>query len=181
MRAFRATATATTAALLGVVILSGCGLARPDHALVTFTAEATAGGSGPAPRDTSAPAPEPEPGAPSPPPATAETIVTVTRSGGFAGRTHTLSVSSDGSWTRRGAHAEPEGGGLLSSTQLGRLRAAVEAADFAHLSRTAKSGGTVFDGFTYTFVRGGLKVVTNDGSVPAVLTKLLDALPPFEG
>ncbi|MFF1559683.1 hypothetical protein [Streptomyces sp. NPDC058279] len=179
MRAFRATATATTAALLGVVVLGGCGLARPDHALVTFTAEATAGASGPAPRDTTAP--ETETGAPSPPPATAERIVTVTRGGGFAGRTHTLSVSPDGSWTRRGAHAEPEGGGLLSSIQLGRLRAAVEAADFAQLSRTTKSGGTVFDGFTYTFVRGGLKVVTNDGSVPAVLTKVLDALPPFEG
>lgn len=181
MRAFRAMA----AAVLGAVILSGCGLARPDHALVTFTAEATAGGAPPSPQDT--PAPAPEPGAPSPPPATptaiatAERIVTVTRSGGFAGRTHTLAVASDGAWTRQGARAEPEGGGRLSQAQLGRLRTAVEAADFAHLPRTGKSGGTVFDGFTYTFVRGTAKVVTNDGSVPAALTKVLDALPPFEG
>ncbi|MGW7100494.1 hypothetical protein [Streptomyces sp. NPDC054838] len=175
MRAFRVMA----AVLLGAVVLSGCGLARPDHALVTFTAEATPGGSLPAPQDPSARAPEP--GAPSPPPAAAEGLVTVTRSGGFAGRTHTLAVTSDGAWTRRGAHAEPEGAGRLSPAQLGRLRSAVEAADFAHLPRAAKSGGTVFDGFTYTFVRGPLKVVTNDGSVPAELTKVLDALPPFEG
>ncbi|MFJ6719900.1 hypothetical protein [Streptomyces sp. NPDC091259] len=167
------------AAVLGAVVLSGCGLARPDHALVTFTAEATAGGALPSPQDTSAPAPEP--GAPSAPPATAERIVTVTRSGGFAGRTHTLTVASDGAWTRQGARAEPEAGGRLSQAQLGRLLTAVEAADFAHLPRTGKSGGTVFDGFTYTFVRGTTKVVTNDGSVPAALTKVLDALPPFEG
>ncbi|MFD2120552.1 hypothetical protein ACFSNO_14325, partial [Streptomyces cirratus] len=48
-------------------------------------------------------------------------------------------------------------------------------------ARPAKSGGTVFDGFTYTFVRGTLRLVTDDGSVPPALTKVLDALPPFEG
>lgn len=125
--------------------------------------------------------PAPDPGASSPPPAATETLVTVTRSGGFAGRTHTLAVASDGAWTRQGARAEPEGTGRLSAAQLTRLRTAVQEADFAHLPRPTKSGGTVFDGFTYTFVRGTLRVVTDDGSVPPALTKVLDALPPFEG
>ncbi|GHB48024.1 hypothetical protein GCM10010347_17280 [Streptomyces cirratus] len=166
------------AALLGAVVLGGCGLARPDHSLVTFSTEASAAGSLPSPGPG---APSPESGAPSPPPAATERLVTVTRSGGFAGRTHTLTVTSDGAWTRQGARAEPEGAGRLSGAQLTRLRTAVQEADFAHPPRPAKSGGTVFDGFTYTFVRGTLRLVTDDGSVPPALTKVLDALPPFEG
>ncbi|MFI5826954.1 hypothetical protein ACIA6C_06810 [Streptomyces sp. NPDC051578] len=181
MDAFRAMA----AALLGAVVLSGCGLARPDHSLVTFSTEASAGASLPSAQDPPSPGAgppsQPAPGASSRPPAATETLVTVTRSGGFAGRTHTLTVASDGAWTRQGVRAEPEGAGRLSEAQLTRLRTAVREADFAHLPRPTKSGGTVFDGFTYTFVRGTTKVVTDDGSVPPALTKVLDALPPFEG
>ncbi|MFG2711725.1 hypothetical protein ACGFX2_14360 [Streptomyces goshikiensis] len=117
----------------------------------------------------------------SPSPAAAESLVRVTRTGGFAGRTSSVLVKGDGSWTRLDGDAKPVGGGKLTPEGLERLRSALRAADFAHLPRVSKSGTPVYDGFEYTIVHGGFEVVTADGSVPPALQDVLSALPPADG
>ncbi|MFF3426958.1 hypothetical protein [Streptomyces sp. NPDC002602] len=202
-RAGRATTVpgAVLGAVLAALLLGGCGGAdEPPTAPHTETA--TAGASSPATPSTPSAPPAPPAGTPSAPvpggstppgpgptgtaPAPsprvtspAATLVRVTRSGGFAGRTGTLVIGDDGSWTLLDGRAKEVGRGKLTGPQLGTLRAALREADFARLPRTSKSG-TVFDGFTYAFAYGGFEVATGDGSVPIALTRVLDALPPFE-
>ncbi|MFD3555250.1 hypothetical protein ACFWWA_24610 [Streptomyces goshikiensis] len=105
----------------------------------------------------------------------------MTQTGGFAGRTSSVLVKGDGSWTRLDGNAKPVGSGQLTPEALERLRSALRAADFAHLPRVSKSGTPVYDGFEYTIVHGGFEVVTADGSVPPALQNVLSALPPSEG
>ncbi|MET9961001.1 hypothetical protein ABZ128_18435 [Streptomyces sp. NPDC006326] len=187
------------AALLGAVVLGGCGAGpggggsgSPETAAAAVSPSAPPGSAAPAgtaaaPGPTGAPPASPSPTAsvpgpaPSPAPSSAgERLVTVTRSGGFAGRTHTLLIRGDGSWTRLDGQGGPEGSGKLAPDRLAGLRAALAAADFPHLPRVVRGGPTVFDGFTYAFVHGGFEVATADGSVPPGLQKVLAALPPFE-
>ncbi|MFJ7259102.1 hypothetical protein ACIQV2_02860 [Streptomyces globosus] len=174
MRARRVAKSA--GALVGVAaVLAGCGAAP-------------GGGSSPspvgAPPATRAPSTPPAPSQASPatavPSAPAERLVTVTRSGGYAGKTTSLLVKADGSWARLDGKARPAGAGRLSPEDLAELRAALAAADFPRLPRVSTDGGTVFDGFTYAFVHAGREVVTADGSIPPGLRPVLDALPPFE-
>ncbi|MGI5445476.1 hypothetical protein ACQEVM_06955 [Streptomyces sp. CA-243310] len=200
-RAGRAERTTTVSgavlgAVLAAALLGGCGAGEEPAARHTETA--TVGASSPAtpttgtpsaggpsasaPGDPTSPGPGPTGTAPAPSPrvtSPAATLVRVTRSGGFAGRTGTLVIGGDGSWTRLDGRAKEVGRGRLTGPQLDTLRAALREADFARLPRTSKSG-TVFDGFTYAFVHGGFEVTTGDGSVPIALTRVLDALPPFE-
>uniref|UniRef100_A0AAU2JVR5 Uncharacterized protein n=1 Tax=Streptomyces sp. NBC_00049 TaxID=2903617 RepID=A0AAU2JVR5_9ACTN len=103
----------------------------------------------------------------------------MTRSGGFAGRTHTVIVKGDGSWTLLDAQARPQNTGKLSEARLSALRTALRDADFAHLPRIASGGPTIYDGFMYAFVHGGFEVAAGDGALPAVLQKVLDAMPSF--
>ncbi|MGW6978556.1 hypothetical protein ACWGE1_03730 [Streptomyces sp. NPDC054932] len=196
MRAFRAVA----AAVLSAVVLAGCGPSgsgdgdgKPPNASTEPGASASAdpGASGsagvPASPGTSAgPSAGPTDGPGASPtagrlPAPGETLVRVTRTGGFAGQTHHLVVKGDGSWTRLDAGAKPTGTGKLSEAQLAGLRAALREADFARLPRIATGGPTIYDGFFYAFVHDGHEVAGDQGSLPAVLTKVLDALPPFTG
>ncbi|MGW7327919.1 hypothetical protein ACWGIU_04735 [Streptomyces sp. NPDC054840] len=125
-----------------------------------------------------------EPGA-SPPagqvPAAGETLVRVTRTGGFAGQTHTLVVKADGSWTRLDAKARPAGTGKLSAAELAGLRTALRESGFARLPPIVTGGPTIYDGFSYSFVHDGHEVSGDQGSLPEGLTKVLDALPPFTG
>ncbi|MER6252457.1 hypothetical protein ABT224_13975 [Streptomyces sp. NPDC001584] len=114
-------------------------------------------------------------------PAPGETLVRVTRTGGFAGRTHTLVVKGDGSFTRLDAGAKPTGTGKLSGAELAALRTALREADFARLPRIASGGPTIYDGYFYSFVHDGHEVASDQGSLPEALTKVLDALPPFTG
>ncbi|MER7462133.1 hypothetical protein [Streptomyces sp. NPDC097981] len=109
-----------------------------------------------------------------------ERLVTVTRSGGFAGTTSSLLVKGDGSWTRLDGQAKPAGSGKLSPDGVTKLRAALGDADFAHLPRIPTSGPTVFDGYSYVFVHGGYEVAADQGSLTPRLQNVLDALPPFE-
>ncbi|MEU9415400.1 hypothetical protein [Streptomyces sp. NPDC048272] len=196
MRAGRAgRATAVLGALLGALLLGGC---DADGEPAAPRTESTATADGPSPATPTAPTagtpgapatgdptpPDPGPTGTAPPPSPratspAATLVRVTRSGGFAGRTGTLVVGDDGSWTRLDGRAKKVGWGQLTAPQLVALRAALREADFARLPRASKSG-TVFDGFTYAFAHGGFEVATGDGSVPMALTRVLDALPPFE-
>lgn len=186
MRAFRAAA----AVALSAVVLAGCGPSGPrggDDAPPEASAEPGAsptatgspvGSAGPGPTvsPTTSPTTSPTAGRV---PAPGETLVRVTRSGGFAGETHTLIVKGDGSWTRLDAEAEPEGTGTLSGARLATLRTALREADFARLPRVSTGGPKIYDGFVYAFVHGGFEVAAEDGSLPQPLTRVLDALPSF--
>ncbi len=59
------------------------------------------------------------------------------------------------------------------------MRTALREADFARLPRISTGGPTIYDGFFYAFVHGGYEVAADQGSLPAALQKVLDALPSF--
>ncbi|MEU4354456.1 hypothetical protein [Streptomyces virginiae] len=166
--------------LLGAVVLAGCGPSGSggsDDAPPRGSAEpaaSTGTGAGPA----ASPAPSTGTG-PSAVPAPADTLVRVTRSGGFAGETHTLVVKGDGSWSRLDGKAQPEGTGKLSEQELTALRTALREADFARLPRIATGGPKIYDGFFHTFAHGGYEVAGEQGSLPPALERVADALPPF--
>ncbi|MFE3626927.1 hypothetical protein [Streptomyces goshikiensis] len=164
------------AALVSVVVLCACGAGGGSG---EASASPSAGVSA-SPSGAPSPAPSASP-SPSPSPSPAESLVRMTRTGGFAGRTSSVLVKGDGSWTRLDGNAKPAGSGKLTPQELERLRSALTAADFAHLPRVSKSGTPVYDGFEYTLVHGGFEVVTADGSVPPALQDVLSALPPPEG
>ncbi|MFI8385196.1 hypothetical protein [Streptomyces sp. NPDC085540] len=184
MHALRAVAVA----VLSAVVLAGCGPAG------------AAGGDDRAPEPSASASVDPSAGARTSPgattgstvdpttsptagrvPAPGETLVRVTRTGGFAGQTHTLVIKGDGSFTRLDAGAKPTGTGKLSGAELTRLRTALREADFARLPRVATGGPTIYDGYSYAFVHDGHEVASDQGSLPEALTKVLDALPPFTG
>ncbi|WP_158717371.1 hypothetical protein [Streptomyces sp. NRRL F-4474] len=184
MRAFRAVA----AALLGAVVLAGCGPsgsgggddAPPQGSAGPSTGASTGAGADAGPAASPSPARSSGPGArTSAVPAPGETLVRVTRSGGFAGEIHTLVVQGDGSWSRLDAEAGPEGAGKLSKQGLAALRTALREADFARLPGIATGGPTIYDGFFYTFVHGGYEVAGEQESLPPALVRVVDALPPF--
>ncbi|MER5930136.1 hypothetical protein [Streptomyces sp. NPDC002054] len=114
-----------------------------------------------------------------PPTRADERLVTVTRSGGLAGRQSSVRVQGDGSWTRLDGAAREIGSGRLAADRLARLRTALAEAGFPRLPRIAMGDGPVFDGFVYAFVHGGYEVATTDGSVPPGLSRVLDELPAF--
>ncbi|GGS15501.1 hypothetical protein Snoj_82470 [Streptomyces nojiriensis] len=188
MRTLRAVAVA----VLSTVVLAGCGPSGPgggdDPApkpstepgtSASASADPSTGAStGPSTDATAGPTASPTAGQV---PAPGETLVRVTRTGGFAGRTHTLVVKGDGSFTRLDAEAKPTGTGKLSGAELARLSTALREADFARLPRVATGGPTIYDGFSYVFVHDGHEVAGDQGSLPEALTKVLDALPPFTG
>ncbi|MGW0390949.1 hypothetical protein ACWDYJ_08605 [Streptomyces sp. NPDC003042] len=177
MRAFRTVAVAVTVVLAGVVALSGCGSGGPPE-----PDGANGGSAGPRTATTADPHPGPagspaaSPGA-SRSPAAGETLVRVSRSGGFAGETRTLVVTGDGSWTRLDGRAEPEGSGKLTAAGLEALRTALRQADFARLPRVATAERPVHDGFMYAFVHGGFEVAADQSSLAPGLEKVLATLP----
>ncbi|MFJ7592166.1 hypothetical protein ACIQZO_33345 [Streptomyces sp. NPDC097617] len=188
MHAWRAVA----AAVLSAVVLAGCGPTgsgggddAPPKASTEPAASARTSTGPPADPSASPPASTSTGASASPTvgrlPAPGETLVRVTRSGGFAGRTHTLVVKGDGSFTRLDAGARPTGTGKLSEAELRGLRTALREADFARLPRIATGGPTIYDGFSYAFVHDGHEVAGDQGSLPDSLTKVLDALPSFTG
>ncbi|MFD3804991.1 hypothetical protein ACFWTC_15465 [Streptomyces sp. NPDC058619] len=193
MRA-RGTVPVTAAALLGAVLLGGCGPSgpaapdapsggpgSPTGATGSATAAASSSpatgappGATPDPAASASPAPVPGRTVPA-----GETLVRATRSGGFAGQTHTLIVKGDGSWTRLDGRANPEGSGRLAPDRLAALSAALREADFARLPRFSKNATTVYDGFVHAVVHGGHEVAAVQGAEPPALARVLDALPPF--
>ncbi|MFJ9941522.1 hypothetical protein [Streptomyces erythrochromogenes] len=194
MRALRAVA----AVLLGAVVLAGCGPSGSgdgDDAPPKGSAgPGTRTSAGADPTASADPAASERPGqspgaststaaspaaSTTPVPDPGETLVRVTRSGGFAGETHTLVVKGDGSWSRLGAKAEPEGTGRLSDQELAALRTALREADFARQPRIATGGPKIYDGFFYAFVHGGYEVAGEQGSLSPALVKVAEALPPF--
>ncbi|MFD7261192.1 hypothetical protein [Streptomyces sp. NPDC059874] len=183
MRAFRAVA----AVLLSAVVLAGCGPSGSSSGTLTGSPSRApseplsgppSGSPSASPSATATAAASPTAGTS---PDAAETLVRVTRSGGFAGRTHTVIVKGDGSWTRLDAKAKPTGTGKMSPEDLDALRAALKKADFPHLPRVSTGGPVVYDGYMYAFVHGGFEVATDDGSMPPALAGVLSALPGFEG
>jgi hypothetical protein len=101
------------------VLLSGCGPTGADRSTEPPVAVSPASPTVLAPPTTGqvTPSASPVTARPADPPATraqpnpsARAIpVTITRSGGFAGRTETISVRADGSWTRDGSGSRPSG------------------------------------------------------------------------
>lgn len=197
MRA-RRTVPAAAVALLGAVLLGGCGPSSPGGpgSATASTGSATASpspataappgaappGATPAPAGSTPPDPAASP-SPAPAPSrtvsAAETLVRATRSGGFAGRTHTLIVKGDGSWTRLDAGANQDGSGRLAPDRLAALSTALREADFARLPKFSKNATTVYDGFTYAVAHGGYEVAAEQGAEPPALAEVLDVLPPF--
>ncbi|MEV7542454.1 hypothetical protein [Streptomyces sp. NPDC089915] len=192
MRAMRA-AGAAAAVLLAAVSLAGCG--------------GDGSGGGPAPAGATAPATVTPPTAPpaatptptpptGTPPVTAPTgtpptgagptapsterLLRVTRSGGFAGRTRTLLVNGDGSWTLLGDQDKELRGGRLDPSKLEDLRTALRTADFAHLPRRTTARPPVYDGFTYSFAHDGFEVAADQTALPPALSRVLEALPGFD-
>ncbi|MFE2880624.1 hypothetical protein ACFXG6_33970 [Streptomyces roseus] len=199
MRAFRAVA----AVVLGAVVLAGCGSggggsdepsgSPPTGGAGSGAASAPAPASarppsGPASPGATDPAPENPSGAPSassvpvsPGPSSAlERLVTVTRTGGYAGKSATLAVKGDGSWTRLDRQLHPAGTGRLPADREARLRTALARADLPHLPRFPTGGPKVFDGYVYTFVHGGHEVTAAQESLTPALRAVLAELPPFE-
>ncbi|WP_158708443.1 hypothetical protein [Streptomyces sp. NRRL S-244] len=201
MRAFRAVA----AVLLSAVVLAGCGsggggsdkpsASHPPGGSGTASAPASdpasasaqpSPGSG-SPGATGVPPGKPSGSAPassvpvSPGPSSAlERLVTVTRTGGYAGKSSTLLVKGDGSWTRLDRQMRPAGTGKLPADREAKLRTALAQADLAHLPRFPTGGPAVFDGFVYTFVHGGYEVTVAQESLTPGLRDVLAELPPFE-
>lgn len=163
MRAKQAARAAAVAALLAAVSLAGCGHAGPA----------------PAPAGATAPATSPPSAAPTTPPSS-EHLLRVTRSGGFAGRTRTLLVNGDGSWTLLGERDKELRTGRLDAARLEDLRTALRAADFAHLPPTTAADPPVYDGFRYSFVHGGSEVSADGTVLPPALSRVLEALPGFD-
>ncbi|MFD6878068.1 MULTISPECIES: hypothetical protein [unclassified Streptomyces] len=186
-----ASAAVLGAVVLGAVLLAGCGSDGQPGPGGAGRPAATASPS-PAPSAGSvtpgAPGTGPAPGPPasglasgSPPgPAAVETLLRVSRTGGYAGRTHTLIVKGDGSWARLDGSARPEGAGRLAPAGLEALRGALREADLPRLPRVAMSDRPVFDGFVYAFVHAGTEVTCDQSSLTPGLSRVLDRLPPFE-
>ncbi|MFD8143584.1 hypothetical protein [Streptomyces sp. NPDC059708] len=192
MRAMRA-AGAAAAVLLAAVSLAGCGedgsRGGPAPAGATAPATVTPPTAPPAATPTpvpptgtapaSAPTDTPPTGAGPTVPST-ERLLRVTRSGGFAGRTRTLLVNGDGSWTLLGDQDKELRGGRLDPSKLEDLRTALRAADFAHLPRKTTARPPVYDGFTYSFAHGGFEVAADQTALPPALSRVLEALPGFD-
>ncbi|MFD7835744.1 hypothetical protein [Streptomyces sp. NPDC059761] len=197
MRTLRAVA----AVLLSAVVLAGCGSggggsdkppgSPPTGSAGSATPPATApaqSSSGPASPGATGPAPGKPSGAPSassvpvsPGPSSAlERLVTVTRTGGYAGKSSTLLVKGDGSWTRLDRQMRPAGTGKLPADREAKLRTALAQADLARLPRFPTGGPAVFDGFVYTFVQGGYEVTVAQESLTPALRGVLAELPAFE-
>ncbi|MFB7178065.1 hypothetical protein ACFCYI_10210 [Streptomyces sp. NPDC056257] len=183
MRALRAVA----GLVLGAALLAGCGAAASaggDDTPPKASTESAPSPAGSASGSGTDPTTDPTTGPTASPtasrvPAPGETLVRVTRTGGFAGQTHTLVVKGDGSWTRLDAKARTESTGTMPEAGLAALRTALQEADFAHLPRVATGGPTIYDGYFYAFVHGGYEVAGDQGSLPPALTRVVDALPSF--
>lgn len=176
-------------ALLAVAVLVGCGAggggspgpggtsagtSGGTSAGTSGGGGATAGATAGTPGSSGRPAPS---ASPSPDPV-AQRLVTVTRTGGFAGRTVVLTVRGDGSWTRTSGTAQP-GAGRLPPSGLEALRTALRAADLPRLPADARADPPVYDGFAYEFAYDGSTVRSDEGSLTPGLRKVLEALPGF--
>ncbi|MFJ6936727.1 hypothetical protein [Streptomyces sp. NPDC101132] len=147
---------------------------------------ASAGSGGSPSADASRPPSGPSSAAPSGSPSgepsaspaeAAERLVSVTRTGGFAGVHESVLVKEDGSYQRL-ARAKATGGGRMTPAALARLRAALAAADFPRQERVQFPEQPVRDGFTYQIVHGGYEIGAADPLSPS-LTRVVEALPPF--
>ncbi|MGW1774398.1 hypothetical protein [Streptomyces sp. NPDC002104] len=168
--------SSATSAPSGTAADGGPGTASPGQSAGQSPGTGT---TGPAPQpapSTSAPAPAPS----ASPPGAGETLVTVTRSGGMAGKTSTLIIKGDGSFLRLNAKAETVDHDKLSAAALAKLRTALQQADFPRLPRISMPAQPVFDAFTYAFRHAGYEVAADQTTLPRPLEGVLGALPSFE-
>ncbi|MFI8102057.1 hypothetical protein [Streptomyces sp. NPDC086023] len=189
MSAFRSVSlvrrSLAVAAVVGAAVAGagGCGAGDRDAAM-SPSPSATSGGT-PSPDDSrpssAAPSAVPSTGASDTPSASpakaAERLVSVTRTGGFAGVHESVLVKEDGAYQRL-ASAKPTDGGRMTPAALARLRAALAAADFPRQERVQFPEEPVRDGFTYQIVHGGYEIGAADPLSPS-LARVIEALPPF--
>lgn len=112
-------------------------------------------------------------------------LVSVTRSGGFAGITETVTVRANGAWTRTNRRAA-ERTGRLSDTQLSQVRALAADPRLARESRTGGgTSGACADTFSYAVVTADQRIRYEDcpgrvrpAATLALVTYVLDATKP---
>ncbi|MEU8460159.1 hypothetical protein [Streptomyces sp. NPDC029003] len=189
MRASRVCA-AVAAVVVGAAAAAGCGPgdsgdrpASSPPASASASVSSSASTDPPARTPPASPSASPSTTAPPSASATSEasaTLLRVSRTGGYAGRPHTLRIAQDGSWTRLGAAGRPEGSGTLDPARLEALRAALREADLPRLPRSATADPPVRDGFTYSFAHGGVEVSADQDALAPGLAKVLAALPGFD-
>ncbi|WP_455362293.1 hypothetical protein [Streptomyces sp. SYSU K21746] len=154
-------------------------------AAALLLAGCTAGGGGTPAQATpdlpaaSSPAPEPATASATPEPSATpsedERLVTVTVTGGIAGRHESVLVNDDGSYTTLTGGKSADAG-RLTPAELRALRTALKEADIPHLPRVS-TGQPVPDAFVYAIRYEGYEVVTSDPTPPPALRKVLAAVP----
>jgi hypothetical protein len=141
-----ASTTGVTLALL-LAVLGGCTNAdQPGGTAGAASSTPAATGTSSAPTATSPSTPAPS--VPDPGGTTAAARVTLTRSGGFAGRGDTVTVEPDGRWTavdRAGSRRT----GRLDPADLGRLRGLAADPRLADEARRSTTPTGCADVFTY--------------------------------
>ncbi|MCB5165085.1 hypothetical protein LG634_09620 [Streptomyces bambusae] len=167
----------TTAATLGTALaLAACSPAAdpppPDSA-----GDRPPASSSSSARSAPAPAPTGDQPRPTTPAPRSDRLLTVTRSGGYAGEHKSILIASDGTY-RRLDHGRETSKGRLTGARLARLRDVLEAADFQELPRVSTDPRS-FDTFMYAFVHAGREVAAQETVMPPRLAAVLAALPPF--
>lgn len=166
--------------------LAGCDSAAPETPQVTG---ASAGASGvtptPTPSVTSAPSRTPT----SPPAASAtsrtptrsaaDVAVSLVRSGGFTGRTETITVKADGSW-QHGDGRSVDRTGKLTAAQRTRLQTLAKDPRLAAEGQRAGGGGKCNDTYTY-LLKAGSRLIKYEqcpgaGAPPKVTLEIIGLL-----
>ncbi|WP_455354073.1 hypothetical protein [Streptomyces sp. SYSU K217416] len=148
-------------------------------AAALLLAGCTAGGGGTPAQATpdlaTASSPAPEPATASATPSEDERLVTVTVTGGIAGRHESVLVNDDGSYTTLTGGKSADAG-RLTPPELRALRTALKEADIPHLPRVS-TGQPEPDAFVYAIRYERYEVVTSDPTPPPALRKVLAAVP----
>ncbi|MFB9235410.1 hypothetical protein ACFFWC_07635 [Plantactinospora siamensis] len=166
------------------VLLSGCGPSGADRsteppvavspASPTVVAQPTGQIAPSASPITARPA-DPPPTRARPNPSAKAIPVTITRSGGFAGRTETISVRADGSWTRDGSGSRPSG--RLTAAQRTSLLTLLNDPRLAAESGVHDRQGCA-DAYQWTVAAGATRIVYSDclpgADRPPLAAKVVD-------
>ena len=162
-------------ALLLLFALVGCGPARPvppaagtpTDAVPSSPEATTVPGT---PTGQPAPTPPTTTASADPRPAPTNVRVSVTRSGGFAGRQDTVTVEPDGRWSRVARGTAPRTG-RLTDAQLSRLRALLADRKLAG-EAGSRTNSRCRDAYAYTVSAGPVTVTypdcPSDGGIPPV-------------
>ncbi|MDX3852100.1 hypothetical protein [Streptomyces sp. AK02-01A] len=164
---------------LAALLLTGCGGGGTDPSDRDPSDSATRPAASATAPATAATAPA-DPGTPSessPPvvPPRMETLVTVTRSGGLAGRHDSVIVYSDGSYTTL-VKGRTGTSGRMAAGELAELRAALSASGIERLPRVLFDRPAP-DAFLYAIAYQGREVVMSDAQPVPTVRRVVAAAP----